>query len=117
MRLFGSLMLLFSAASATAVDVRTYAVSAALSHQGAVFGEPSFVVRDGEPATVEVSGEAGYKLSLTVRSLAEHKLQVVADLRSRYGAMSPTFVVVAGAPAFVEVGDIKLTVTAKPYGG
>ena len=105
------LVVLLLSAFGTAASER-YSVSAELTHQGKAFAAPSMVVRQGEPATVEVSGANGYRLALTVRDSTAGKIEVAAAVESAHGAMAPTVVVKPGVPASVTVGDlgIKLTV-------
>jgi hypothetical protein len=93
-----------------------FAVSAELSHQGKAFGAPSAVVREGEPATVEVSGADGYRLGFTVRELAANEIEVVATVDSPHGRMAPTVVVRPGVPASIDVGEIGLKLTVNRSG-
>ena len=88
-----------------------------LSHQGEVFSAPSVVVRDAEPALMEVTGARGYKLALTVRELAADRIEVVAAVDSAHGSISPTVVVKPGVPASMKIGEMGLTVTVAPKGG
>ena len=94
-----------------------YAVAVELSHQGEVFAAPSVVVRDAEPASMEVTGATGYKLALTVRELAADRIEVVAAVDSAHGSISPTVVVKPGVPASMKIGEMGLTVTVAPKGG
>ena len=94
-----------------------YAVSLELSHHGEVFATPSVVVRDADPASMEVSGASGYKLVLTVRELAADRIEVVASVDSTHGSISPTVVVKPGVPASMTIGEMGLTVTVAPNRG
>ena len=76
------------------------------------------VVVAGTPATVQVDGKDGYKLSLAVEQVAAGgKLKLSAALASGYGEMSPVLVVTAGEPATVAVGDLAMSVTVTPAPG
>lgn len=103
-------------ASLEAAACGSFKVSAQLSHQGKAFAAPSAVVKDGVPASIEVSGPNGYKLSLTVTDVAPDKIRVAATVDSSHGAMAPTLVVRPGQPATVTIGDIGLTLTVQRSG-
>lgn len=102
----------FDAAAADA-----YRVDATLTHGGARFAAPATVVMAGTPATVQVDGKDGYRLSLAVEPAAGGKLKLSAALASGYGEMSPVLVVTPGEPATVAVGDLAMSVTVTPAPG
>lgn len=104
-----ALALSFDCAAADA-----WRVEATLRHGGESFATPTAVVEAGKPATIEVAGGKGYRLSLGVEEIAEGKLKVSAALASPYGSMSPELIVVPGRPATVGVGDLGLSVTVSP---
>ena len=106
---FAALAISFDCAAAD-----TWRVEATLRHGGERFAAPVAVVAAGKPATVEVAGDGGYKLSIGVEELAEGKLKVSAALASSFGAMSPVLVVLPGQPATVDVGDLGMSVTVSP---
>lgn len=99
------------AGSASATSPDTFAVSAKLTHGDHAFAEPSAVVLAGTPATLEVSGADGYKLTLTVSEISADEIQVAADLESSHGSMAPTLVVRPGQVASVSVGELGLELT------
>jgi len=103
-------------ASSLATTPASYEVSATLSHAGKSFATPSAIVRADKPASIEVSGADGYKLTLTVTDLAPDKIKVAANLDSSHGAMAPTVVVRPGQPGSVTVGDLSLTLTVSRSG-
>ena len=109
-------LVVLSCASFIAGASGAYAVSARLSHQGRVFAEPSAVVRDGEPASVQVTGPVGYTISLTVTELAADKLEVAVVVDSVHGVIAPTVVVRPGVPASVSVGEVGLSLVVNPRG-
>jgi hypothetical protein len=89
----------------------SYEISAKLTHGGQVFAAPSAVLLANKPASIEVTGADGYKLTLTVTDLAPDKIKVAAHLDSAHGVMAPTVVVRTGKPASVSVGDLGLELT------
>jgi hypothetical protein len=106
--------MLAAGASLDCAAANAYRVEATLRHAGESFATPAAVVEAGKPATIEVAGDKGYKLSFDVEELAEGKLKFSAALASPYGSMSPELVVVPGQPAAVAVGDLGLSVTVSP---
>jgi hypothetical protein len=99
------------AASLDCAAANAWRVEATLRHGGERFAAPMAVVAAGKPATIEVAGNKGYKLTIGVEELAEGKLKLSAALVSAYGAMSPVLVVLPGQPADVDVGDLGMSVT------
>ena len=95
------------ASNCAAADL--YKVSADLMHKGKSLGTPSAVVKSDTPASIEVSGPSGFKLSFTVTDLGSDQIKVATAVDSQHGAMAPTVVVHPGAPATVTVGDLSLT--------
>lgn len=95
----------------------TFNVSAELMHGGKSFGSPSAVVKAGTPATLGVSGPAGYTLSLTVTELAPDSIQVSANLDSPHGAIAPVMVVRPGQRAAVSVGTLGMALIVQPIDG
>lgn len=108
---------LASAASCAFSGGETYTVTATLLHNGESFGEPTAIVKSDTPASVEVSGPDGYKLSLTVTDLASDEIQVSAKLDSSHGSMEPVLVVSPAKPATVTIGELGLRVTVIHGGG
>ena len=94
----------------------TYAVSAELLRDGKSFAAPSVVVRNGEPATLHVSGCDEFTLTLTVNGLNAEKIEVATSVDSRHGSLAPTVVVEPGVPATVTVGDLGLRLTVNRRG-
>ena len=86
-----------------------YKVSASLAYKDKPFGTPSAIVKSDTPASVEMTGPSGYKLSFTVTDLAPDQIKVATSLDSTHGALAPTVVVRPGQPATVSVGDLSLT--------
>lgn len=85
-----------------------YKVSATLSYKGEVFGAPTAVVKNGTPASVEVSGPSGYKFGFTVKDIAPDVIEVATDVESRHGRFAPTVAARPGQAARVSVGDLGL---------
>jgi hypothetical protein len=101
------------ASSSLAGGSGSYKVSATLSHAGKPFAAPSAVVLTGQPASIEVAGRDGYKITLTVTDVAVDKIQVVAQVNSAHGSMHPTVVVHPNQPATVSVGDLELELSVR----
>ena len=95
----------------------SYAVSAKLTHAGQSFAAPTAVVLANKPASIEVSGPDGYKLTLTVTDLAPDQIQIAAQVDSLRGSMAPTVVVRPDTPARVSVGDLGLELTVSRSDG
>ena len=95
----------------------SYAVSARLTHAGQAFAAPSAVVLANKPASIEVTGPDGYKLTLTVTDLAPDKIQIAAHLDSSHGSIAPTVVVRPDKPASVSIGDLGLELTVSRRDG
>jgi len=105
------------AASSIAAAAASYEVSATLSHSGRSFASPSATVLADKPATIQVSGKDGYKLTLIVTDIAADEIKVVASVDSSHGSMAPTVVVRPDQPATVSVGDLGLKLTVRRSGG
>jgi hypothetical protein len=71
------------------------------------------VVDDGVPATIKVSGQDGYTLTITVTSAGRDRLMIATSLESEYGAAHPAMMVLSGQTATATVGDIGITVRAQ----
>jgi hypothetical protein len=97
-------------------SLRSYKVSANLSHNGKLIGTPSVVVKEATDATIAVSGPDGYKLVLNVTDAGHGQLTIVAHLDTAYGSIAPSMVVLAGQPATVLVGQISIGITAARSG-
>lgn len=106
--------ILAAGASLDCAAANAWRVEATLRHGGESFATPTVVLEAGKPATIEVAGDKGYRLSLDVEEMAGGKLRLGAVLASPQGGMSPVLVVVPGQPATVDVGDLGMTVTVAP---
>jgi hypothetical protein len=104
--------LLFMSAPFAAVAGDSFKVSATLSHKGVVFASPVLVVRDRALASVEVAGENGYKLALTVSDIGDGKLSIKTNLDSSHGSISPSLIIQPGDLSTVRVGDISVSLKA-----
>lgn len=100
-----------------AAQSASFEVSAKLLHSGEVFATPTATVRPGVPASLEVTGPDGYKLSLTITELDQDSIKVVTSLDSSYGSMAPTLIVRPGELGTVSVGDLGLDLTVRRSGG
>ena len=116
-KIIATLVLCLPASLSFASPPGSYEVSAKLTQGGQTFAAPSAVVLANKPASIEVIGPNGYKLTLTVTALAPEQLQVAAQLDSAYGSMAPTVVVRPDKPASVSLGDLGLELTVSRGGG
>jgi hypothetical protein len=93
-----------------------YDVSVRISDGGQDFAAPRLVARPGQAATVEVSGQDAYALTVVVEPLPDGTLRTSTDLRSARGSMAPVLILKPGVPASVAVGGLSMTLTAAPGG-
>jgi hypothetical protein len=105
---------LIAVAASFAATAASYEVSARLLHDGKSFATPAAVIAAGQPASIEVSGADGYKLTLTVTGAGADGIKVVAELDSAYGSMAPTVTVHPDRPASVSVGRLGLELAVRP---
>lgn len=89
-------------------------VQATLRHDGVVFANPSLVVRNGAPAVVEVSGEAGFRLELTVTDAPDGAVRVATQLQSVHGDAAPVLVTMPGDTAEVRIGALGIDLVVTP---
>jgi hypothetical protein len=104
------------ASSVSDATAAAYRISAHLSHKGHQFAAPVIVVREGVPAAVEVAGDDGYRLTVTVTPATSGTVKVATDLHTAYGAISPAMVVQLGQPASLTIGEIQMSLTAEVNG-
>lgn len=104
-----SIALSLLALSCNAMDSSAYNVSAKLTYQGKVFAAPTVVVNADTPATVKVTGNDGFDLTLTVTELPESKVKVSAKLASAHGNLSSKTIAYLGKSATVTAGDTGMT--------
>ncbi len=107
-----TLALVFAATPPLLRAGETFRVSAALAHAGHAFASPVLVVAPGVPATVGMSGDEPYSLTVTVAPAQDGALEVRSDLRSSHGTMAPVMRLAPGKPGIVKVGDLSMTLTA-----
>lgn len=96
--------------------VGPYRVSVNLAHMGKVFAAPAIVVKDGVPATIQVSGPDAYVLTITVRSAGHDRLMVATNLKSAYGSAHPAMMVRSGQTASATVGHIDISINTRQAG-
>ncbi len=105
------------AGMSSAAEPVSYKVSMTLSHGGEPFASPSFVVQPDKPASFEVTGTDGYKLTLIVTDLGPDAIKVATTVDSAYGSMAPTITARPSEPAAYTVGGLGLDVTVTRSGG
>jgi hypothetical protein len=110
----GTLFVLSGASTLAVSD--SYRLSFKLSQGGHTLASPVLVVNPGVPAAIEVSGNPGYRIDVTVESAGEGMVKVATHLSTAQGSVSPTLLVKFGQSASVQVGEIGMQLTAAPFG-
>jgi len=94
-----------------------YGISARLSHAGQLLAAPGVTALAGKPASIEVGGADGYRLTFTVTDLAADRIRVDTRVDSSHGSMAPTIMVRPGVPASVSVDGLDLELTVRRSDG
>ena len=89
----------------------TFLVASKIENGGTVVAEPVLGVRAGTPATVKVSGDSGYSMTVQVDPQENDLLQVTVRADTVQGSISSSTVTALDKPVTVSSGDIGLTVT------
>ncbi len=95
--------------SSAAAD--SYIISTSLSHKSKPFATPTVIIERNSQGSIEVSGV--YKLTLTVKEIANDIIKVDAILDSVHGEIAPSINVRLGQTANVTIGDIGFTLTVQ----
>lgn len=100
----------------TPPQAQSYAISAKVTSNGVVLGEPSMLVEPGTTSTVAVDGAGGYELELNVRPAVDDRDQAIVGVELEAGReeISSTLVVELGKPATVSVDDVDLVLLVRP---
>lgn len=95
---------------------QSYAISAKVSANGVVLGEPSMLVEPGTTSTISVDGAGGYELELNVRPAIDDADQAIVGVELDAGneQIDSTLVVELGKPATVSVDDVDLVLLVRP---
>jgi hypothetical protein len=108
--LLSIMLLAATAATAAHAGSNQYEIAATLLRDGKPFAAPHVTIRDGEPATVEVTGRDAFRLAITATGIDAESVRIKVDLKSAHGSMQPTMVVRTGEPARVAVGNLGLEI-------
>ena len=103
-------------ATPSALAAETWRVAALIEQGGARVGEPTVVVRSGQPANVAVHGDKGYDMSVVVVPDEDGLLKVTVKASTSTASVSTALTTPAGKPVEVAAGgmDLTLTVSADP---
>ena len=104
-----------SAGNANAGD--TYKVSAEITEHGTMVATPTLVAEAGTPASVEIAGEKGYRLTVQVQPAEMGSVHVTARVETAGGKADSSFTGNLDTPMTVTTGDIGLKITVMPVGG
>lgn len=111
-----ALAISIAAASFSVSAADAYSVSLRLFHKGEEFGAPRMVVKSGVQGSMDVSGPDSYRLKLIATGDGPDRIKISTQLDSSHGSISPEVVVRPGTQATVSIGDLKVALTATPYG-
>ena len=104
--------LLLIAAPAFSTDA--WRVQTTLRHDAAVFAQPSLIVREGAPGIVDVAGDGGYRLQVSVTDAPDGAVRVATALQSAHGDVAPVLIVLPGEQAEVLIGSLGIGITVSP---
>ena len=107
---------LFAPSALNAAPV-SYKISAVIAAAGKELGKPTVAVKAGEPASVSVSGDNGYRLELTVSESGPGTVEVVTHLNASAGSVATTVVTPIGRAVVVATDALNLQITVQPGGG
>ena len=107
---FGLFVLAVSsfAQSSFAVASGDYLVTATVSSNGVVLGKPTLLVVSGVDASVQVSGENGYKLSLNITSSPNNTVLAKSFVKTSSGEINPSVLLEIGKESTVKSGSVEL---------
>ena len=94
----------------------TYKVSAEITENGKTVGSPALVVKAGVVATVAVSGDKGYRMSVQVDSKDGGTVDVTAHASTAQGEIASTLNGKLDTPMTVATGEMGLKVTVSQGG-
>lgn len=112
-----ALVLIAAAVGCASTPYReNYAITAKVTQNGVVLGEPSMLVEPGTTATVSVDGAGAYNLALNVKPTItdDDRALVDAELRTREENVSSSMVVELGEPATISIDDVDLVILVEP---
>lgn len=95
----------------------TYKVSTEITENGKTIGSPALVVKAGVPATVAITGDKGYRISVQVESKDDGTIDVTAHASTAQGEIASTLNGNLDTPMTVATGEMGLKVTVSQGGG
>jgi len=95
----------FYSSAATKGD---YIVTATVSSNGVVLGKPTLLVTSGVDASVQISGENGYSLSLNVTTSANNTVLAKSFVKTSSGEINPSLLLEIGKESVTKSGAIEL---------
>lgn len=105
--IYGLAIMLTGAAQA-AETTGKYVVSVEARHNADLIGNPIVVVEEGVAATMEVSGDRGYRYVVKVTESGPKMVTITARFSSAHGTMAPTVTASLGKAVTVSVGGMNL---------
>ena len=108
---------LLTCLSVTAEELNQYVVAATIIEDGVVLGTPTLMVTPDEKTAVQVSGDQGYNLSLTLSPTAEGHVLVQPVIVTRTNNISPSFLSELGKETHVRDNNLEFKVTVSAYAG
>ncbi|RYY03263.1 MAG: hypothetical protein EOO53_08905 [Gammaproteobacteria bacterium] len=85
-----------------------YEVSAAITSNGVLLGKPTLFVISGVDASVQMSGENGYKFSLNVTPSANNTVLAKSSVKTNSGDINPSLMLEIGKESIVKSDGVEL---------
>lgn len=110
--LTGGLLTCFSV---TAEELNQYVVATTIIEDGVVLGTPTLRVIPDEKASVQVSGDQGYDLSLTLSPTTDDYVLVQPVIITRTNNISPSFLSELGKETHIRDSNLEFKVTISAF--
>lgn len=104
---------LFSISAVAAEPAQLFTLDVKLSHQNALFAEPSIMLEEGKTGEISIDGTRAFTLQLTVEEQADNTVKITSALDSVYGEMAPMVVAKLNETATVSIGDLAIALNVK----
>ena len=108
---------LLTCLSVTAEELNQYVVATTIIEDGVVLGAPTLIVTPDEETAVQVSGDQGYNLSLTLSPTADGHVLVQPVIVTSTNNSSPSFLSELGKETHVHDNNLEFKVTVSAYAG
>ena len=106
---------LLTCLSVTAEELNHYVVAATIIEDGVVLGAPTLTVIPGEKTSVQVSGDQGYELSLTLSPATDGHVLVQPIVITRTNNISPSFLSELGKETHVRNNNLEFKVSISAF--